>query len=122
MPRPGRAPIHLEPWEKEVGKMHSAWEQWFQNVQQQFNTFRSPTQPTVGASPFIYQFLGTSATQQGPVQAHISGTVSLVELSRDGVVYFTVASTAPTLVPLSVGDFLRITYPGAAPVLTVIPQ
>lgn len=69
---------------------------------------------TVGASPYAYK-----TSFDGSVIVN-SGTVSLIEFSRDGSAFFTLGTTAG-IVPLSRGDTLRTTYT-VAPTMTFIPR
>lgn len=73
-----------------------------------------PQSVVPGASPFSYvASVGGSAIVNG-------GTVSKVEVSRDGVTFFVTGQTAG-MFPLSMGDTLRVTYSGV-PTATFLPR
>lgn len=80
---------------------------------------RNPTSAVapqaVGGSPYLYQ--NNSDFDMDALVA--GGTVSAVAFSRDGVTFYTVATTG--LVRLNPGDFLRITFT-VLPTLTLIPR
>jgi hypothetical protein len=67
-----------------------------------------------GVSPYSYQ-----ATQGGSVVIS-GGTVSIVELSRDGVAYYATGQTSG-MFPVSMGDVLRVTYT-VVPTMTFVPR
>jgi len=90
-------------------KVSKEWTSWFQGVAGGGKI----TQPTVGASPFVYQNT-TNIRQQVIVTG---GTVSATAVSRDGTNYYTLAVNQAVLFS---GDYLKITYT-VLPTLTVIP-
>ena len=67
----------------------------------------------VGASPFSFQ-----STVPGNVNVS-AGTVSLIEISRDGVSFVTTALLGGMFF-LGPGDFLQVTY-AVAPAMTWFP-
>lgn len=69
---------------------------------------------SVGASPYIYQ-----APAIGSVVVS-GGGLKNVEVSRDGITYFTVGNFRG-MFPLSTADRLRVTYT-VAPTMTFIPR
>lgn len=71
-------------------------------------------QPAVGASPFSY----VSPRRQLAVVS--GGTVSTVELSRDGSTFFNVGLTSGAFV-LGTGDTLRLTYTVAPTAFVTFP-
>lgn len=71
---------------------------------------------TVTASPFVFQAPFSNGECFVIVQG---GTVSKIEFSRDGINFFDTALTAGP-VPLSGGDYLRVTYSGL-PTMTFVP-
>lgn len=72
----------------------------------QLATTRSNNSITVGASPYVYQ--NTSARDETVIVSN-DGTVSLVQMSVDGVSYHTCA-TGPGAYPVAPGDRLKVTY------------
>lgn len=86
---------------------------------EQFDALVSPiplAQPvqtlTVGASPYTYQALADGAVIIN------GGTVSAVQVSRDGLTYYTVTSN---MVPVSRLDSVQITY-SVAPTAVFFPR
>jgi hypothetical protein len=73
-----------------------------------------PSSITVGPSPFNY-----SAPSGGTVLIQ-GGTVSLVQISRDGVSNYTTGQTQGAI-PVSFQDTLIITY-SVAPTMTFVPR
>ena len=77
-----------------------------------------PTAPvsaiSVGASPFSY-----TATVGGSVVIN-AGTVSQVQVSRDGLTFFTTGMTTG-MFPVSQGDILKVTW-SVVPTMTLIPR
>lgn len=74
-------------------------------------------QVAVGASPFTWQ-----NTNPFPVVALIfGGLLSAVQLSRDGTV-FQNASTGTSLIPMNMGDSLKISYTLLPSAMWVIPN
>jgi hypothetical protein len=91
-------------------RVASGWISWFLSV----TGGGKVTNPALSASPATYQ-----NTTNGRQQAFISaGTVTSVALSRDNSTFYTLPASIAVLLP---GDYLKITYPGAAPTLTVFP-
>lgn len=75
------------------------------------------TQPAVGSSPFTYR-----NTTIGKQQAILTvNALSALQISRDNVNFYSLSTTLGTTVILFPGDYLKITYGGSAPTLTVIP-
>ena len=74
---------------------------------------RAPVAITVGASPF------TTVARAGGVVVVQGGTVSLVELGRNGV--FTTLGVTAGAVPVSQDDSVRVTYT-VAPTMTFIAR
>lgn len=67
-----------------------------------------------GVSPFSYvATIGGSAVVSG-------GTVSKIEVSRDGVTFFVTGQTSG-MFPVSMGDTVRVTYSGV-PTMTFLPR
>jgi hypothetical protein len=96
-------------------KVGKDWFRFFANV---FNAcVLGSTDPLItfsGASPLIYE-----PSKRG--QAIVSGgTVSAVELSRDGTTYYDTGQTAGVF-PMSAADSIRITYTGTPTVLAYMP-
>lgn len=123
-----RAPTTSAMWEENKDRertMASVWKIWFQAVAKFFNPARALVAPTLGASPFIYHYIGLPSpnpSQFGPVNAVVSaGTVSAVAVSRDGITYYNVSTSSNVSTQLSVGDYIRITYT-VAPNFVLIPQ
>ncbi len=112
MPRPGSLPLDIPLHQGQKGELHQTWKGWLQAVSSLFATSSTATTPAVGASPFTYR--NTTSSLQ---QAIVTGTITSIQFSRDGVTYYAV--TAPVV--LSGGDFLKITYPAAAPTLVISP-
>ena len=75
----------------------------------------SPVSVTAGASPYTYQ--NTSGSRQNIIVT--GGTVTLVEYSRGGTVWFTTGLIAGTVL-LNPNDSVRVTYT-VAPVMTAVP-
>lgn len=75
----------------------------------------SITQPTFRQSPYVYQ--NTSEANESLIVA--GGTVTKIEVSRDGVTWYTVGLLAGQFL-LPPGDRLRVTYT-LAPTITVLP-
>jgi len=97
-------------------KVQKDWYTWF------FNVYNAITQGlplpesdiTVTASPFSYTAIARS-------QVIVSGgTVSAIELSRNGTDFYSTGQTAGTF-QLDGGDLLRVTYSGL-PTLTLFPM
>lgn len=71
---------------------------------------------TVTASPFTLQNLN-----QGAITAVVTGgVVTLIELSRDGSTFDTIATSSPISIYLAIGDRIRITY-SVAPTVAMYP-
>ena len=68
---------------------------------------------SIGASPFVFQ-----STVPGNITV-TAGTVSLIEISRDGVTFFATGLLAGMFF-LCPGDFIRVTY-AVAPTMTWFP-
>jgi hypothetical protein len=74
----------------------------------------APSAIVPGVSPFSYVApLGGSVILSG-------GTVSKVEVSRDGMTFYVTGQTSG-MFPVSQGDTLRVTYSGV-PTITFIPR
>lgn len=102
----------------EIKESH-VWRDWFtklaKNVMPSQSSYK-PSSITVGSSPFVYQ-----NSNGFPIDIVISGgTVSDVAISRDSTTYYSLSSSI-SLVNLSSGDYLKITY-SVAPTLTSIPR
>lgn len=100
------------------GAWTQAWWRFFASVAQSVNsqaTGANPQPVTVGASPYTF-----TAGQAGALLVQ-GGGVSAMAFSRDGLTWYPLGSFYG-LFPLSPGDMVRITYPGAAPVLTFVPR
>lgn len=69
---------------------------------------------TVGASPFSY------TAPLGGFVLLTGGTVSAVELSRDGTTYYTFPTTSGQFIVAS-GDVLRVTYT-VLPTMVMVPK
>lgn len=80
------------------------------------NPLQAITTPTPGASPWTY----TNDTGFDLDAAVTGGTVSAVQLLR-GATVATLANATPTVVRLSPGDALVVTYT-VAPTVTIIPR
>lgn len=76
-------------------------------------SLRAPAAITPGASPYSY-----TASAAGTVIV-AAGTVTIVEIGRGGV--FTVTGLIAALVPVSLGDVVRVTY-AVAPTMTFIAR
>lgn len=75
------------------------------------------TQPAVGASPATYR--NTTIFRQ---QAILTvNALSSLQISRDNINFYTLSTILGTPVTLFPQDYLKISYAGAAPTLTVIP-
>lgn len=101
------------------GPSHPRWLMWFAQLADVLNLPNSPgvSAITLGASPAVYQWLGG-----GQATIALDGNLTTkVEFSRDGVTYYTVGTNSG-MYNLSQGDFLRITYTGAGPAVTLIPR
>ncbi len=98
--------LPASPMNEDLVANNSPWTVWTQVVRDLLSgVIRfAPAAVTPGASPWTYQFTGA-----GRALLILDGTVSLVELSRDGVTFYKVAS-GPGAFPMVQGDFLRVTY------------
>src|SRR5882724_5106902 len=112
MIRPGNAPIDRAITDGAPSRFTQSWQGWFTNIAAMFSTTEKVALPAVGASPFIYQNIGRALQQ-----AIVTGAVTSISFSRDGVTYYIV--TGPVI--LSQSDFIKIIYPGVAPVLILSP-
>lgn len=70
---------------------------------------------TPGASPYNYQL----SNYQHANMLVSGGTVSLIQISRDGTTYFTIGLTSGQF-DLCENDFIKITY-SVAPTMTLFP-
>lgn len=77
----------------------------------------APTGITVTASPFNYHNVD-GFEEDVIVQG---GSTTLIEFSRNGTTYYTIGLTNG-MFHLSPGDYLRVTYPAAAPTMTKVPR
>ena len=105
------------PLQTELDITEPRWRKWFQDMWGAVNAVSLPaaSSVTVGASPFTYKFAGG-----GQSSLIVSGgTVSLIEFSRSGSIFFTIANASPGMFSLSNGDSLRITYT-VAPTVTLV--
>lgn len=112
MPRPGSVPLDTPLHREQKGEIAPTWKGWLTAISSLFSATSAVATPVVTASPFVYQNAGSSLQQ-----AIISGPVSSISFSRDGVTYY--AASSPVI--LSGGDYVKITYVGPAPVLVVSP-
>lgn len=113
-----RSRFDSAPLQSQVDSTEPRWRRWFQDVWASINAIALPlpTLSAVGASPFTYQF-----QQAGSGTLLITGgTVSLVEWSRDNTTWHSVAVASPAIIPLSQGDYVRITYTVAPTVVEVL--
>ena len=107
-----RMPTYTEPLETGKATTRGWYTFWLGLLQGQ--PMGSPTGIVPGVSPFSYVVpLGGTVILSG-------GTVSKVEVSRDGVTFYVTGQTSG-MFPISQGDTLRTTYSGA-PVMTFIPR
>jgi hypothetical protein len=115
--RPGKAPINTPLFQGAPAMLSQMWQGWFTSLAALFSSNTQTTLPAVGASPFVYQ-----NTFSYIVQAIVSaGTVSAVAWSRDGTNYYNLPfATAGSVVLLSSGDYIRVTYT-VAPTLVIAP-
>lgn len=99
------------PMYKDVKELDQRWFKWLNDVAMVLNGdgLLPPTGVTLGASPAVYRYVGPNS---GSLIVS-GGTVSLIEFSRGGVVYYTTGQIAG-MFALSPTDYLRITY-------TVVP-
>lgn len=113
-------PPFVEDLYDEKKKVSRGWINWFQITAGAYNGKPSSniTQPAVGASPFTYH--NTTPYRQQTVLT--VNALSALTISRDNSTFFTLSTTLGTPVTLCPGDYLKITYAGAAPTLTVIPS
>ena len=94
-------------------RVNRGWISWFTGVAGGGKI----TQPVVGGSPFTYR--NTTIFKQ---QAILTGNaLSALAISRDNATFYALATTLGMPVLLFPGDYLKITYGGSAPTLTVIP-
>jgi hypothetical protein len=104
---------------QEGGGLIAKMSLWLQ--QQLYLLNRNPTNTVagqaVGASPYTY----TNNGDFDLTAVVTGGTVSLVEFTRDGTNFFTVATATNASVVLNPGDGVRITYT-VLPTLTLIPR
>lgn len=70
---------------------------------------------TVGTSPFSY------VAQQAGTVILSGGSTTSVKFSRDGNNFYLTGVTAG-MFPVSQGDTLQITYPGALPTMVFVPR
>ncbi len=98
------------PMNEDLTAGNNAWTVWTQMVADLLSGVvrLAPVAVTPAASPWTFQFTGA-----GRALLVLDGTVSLVELSRNGVTFYKVAS-GPGAFPLVQGDFLRVTYAALA--------
>jgi len=94
-------------------KVSKEWTSWFQGVSGGGKVF----QPSVGGSPYVYQNT-TQVRQQAIVSVN---TITGLALSRDGTNYYAMSTVLGNAVVLFPGDYLKITYGGSAPTLTIFP-
>ena len=95
------------------------WQRWFRLLADGVNAPPSlgPSTITLTGSPFVYRWTGS-----GTASIALDGNLTTkVEFSRNGVTYYT-CGTAAGMYTLSQGDFIRITYTGAGPAVTLIPR
>jgi hypothetical protein len=106
-------PPFVEDLTNKANKVSVPWISWFQ-----FATGGGKvSQPAVGGSPFTYH--NTTIFKQ---QAILSvNAISNLQVSRDNSTFYTLSTTLGTPVTLFPGDYLKITYGGSAPTLTIIP-
>jgi hypothetical protein len=74
---------------------------------------RAAYSPTAAGTQYIDTWPGVMLIE--------GGTVTLVELSRDNVTYYQVATSSGVAVPIMHTDYFRITY-SSAPTITLLPQ
>lgn len=88
-------------------------EHWYQFFSRFFNKPDPEESISVGLSPFSFQ-----ATSIGSVR--INGTVTSVEVTRNGITYYNLGATQG-LFTIGNNDILRVTFPAAAPLMTFFP-
>lgn len=87
---------------------------WYQFLSRFFNKPDPEQIIAVGASPFTFQVVSLGAMR-------VFGTVTKIELSRNGTTYYDLGVTQG-LLPFATNDIIRVTYPAAAPTLTFFPS
>lgn len=98
-----------------VAKMNVWLQQYLKLVGRNPVTTVAPQ--AVGASPYTY----TNNTDFDLTVVITSGTVTLVEFTRDGVNFVNLVAATNTSVTLNPGDAVRITW-AVAPIMTIIPR
>lgn len=62
--------------------------------------------PTIWTSPYIYK----NTTWNNLILSITWGTISIIEISRDNITYYTTAVATNTFVVLGINDYVKITY------------
>ena len=114
-------PQNQDPFTHDTENKFSGWStaaiNWFQQVTKQLNRQapRALFPVTVTASPFTYR-----SNTSGDLRLAIAGgTMSNIQMSRDGTNYYSMGSS-PGQYTLSQNDFIRITYT-VAPTIQAFP-
>jgi len=105
------------PWQSPLNEDNQQWRKWLQEVWSSTNAMKLPTPTTTApsSSPYVHQF-----QQAGRGRILVSsGTVSLIEWSRDGATFYPVGTSGGAFF-VAQNDYIRVTYTVAPTVLEIL--